>query len=186
MTTQVIINVTDYSGGGSPPASDPEGAGLYLPSAYEATPFFAIVEFLIETVTIDPQTGEETVILTPASSVTSDFDFETYNMTYTQINNYTIRIDGPILNVFTDQFYQFAVPDDTTPIPNITTPILPFDTDVEFYSVIKYQKPSVNTVLFNYTFLVNNTFNTVVYQWINWRFDTAVNNIRNLASKGTL
>jgi hypothetical protein len=179
MTTELIINVTDYSGGGSPPGSDPAGAGLYLPDAYEATAFFAVIEFLIQETIIDPETGEETITVTPVSSVTSDFDFAAYNMTYTQINNYTVRLDGPILNVFTDQYYQFVLSD-------MSTPILPFDTEEEFYSLIKYQKPSANTILFEYSFLVDEVFDTAVYQWINWKYETAVNNITSLSTKGTL
>ena len=176
---EVIINILDTGGGGGPPVSDPDGEGLYLPDAYEATAFFAIIEFLIQETIVDPETLEESVIITPASSVTSDFDFESYNITYTQINANTIRIDGPILNVFTDQYYQFVLPD-------LSTPILPFDTEEEFYSLIKYQKPASNTILFEYSFLVNDLYDTAVYQWINWKYETAVNNIQALASKGTL
>jgi hypothetical protein len=173
---EVIINILETGGGGSPPASDP-GEGLYLPDAYEATTFYAIVEFLIQTTTVDPLTEEETIETVPATSVTSDFDFEAYNITYTQINDYTIRIDGPILNVFNDQYYQFVLPD-------LTTPILPFNTEEEFLSLIRYQKPSVNTTLFTYSFLVNESYETAVYQWINWLYDSAVGNIEDLVSRG--
>lgn len=177
MTTQVIIEILGSGGGGSPPVSDPDGVGLYLPSAYEATEFFAVVQFLIEETEIDPITEEETVTVTPASSVESDFPFSFYNITYTNINDSTIRIDGPILNVFQDQFYQFVLPD-------LTTPVLPFNTEEEFLSLIKYQKPSNNTILFEYEFLINEQYDTEVYQWINWKYETAVGNIENLVLQG--
>lgn len=177
MTTEVIINILDTGGGGSPPVSDPDDEGLYLPDAYEATAFFAIVEFLIQETIVDGESEEETVIITPASSVTSDFDFAFYNITYTQINANTIRIDGPILNVFQDQYYQFVLPD-------LSTPILPFNTTEEFLSLIRYQKPASNTTLFEYSFLVNEVYDTAVYQWINWKFESAVGNIDDLVSRG--
>lgn len=177
MSTRVIINILETGGGGSPPETDPAGEGLYLPNAYEATPFFAVFEFLIEETIVDPESGEETVNLFPATTVTSDFNFEFYNITFTKINNHTVRIDGPIFNVFQDQFYQFVLPD-------LTTPILPFDTEDEFLSLIRYKKPSSNQILFEYTFKVNETFDVTVFQWIIWLFNTAINNIDALIARG--
>lgn len=181
MTRQVIINILETGGGGTPPESDPVGVGLYLPDAYEGTPFFAVVEFLFEEIIIDPETEEETVIITIPNDVTSDFDFENFGLEFTKVNVNTVRIEGSIINVFLDQFYRFVLPD-------LTTPILPFDTEEEFLSLIEYKKPSSNTVLFEYTFKVFDsptTFEEVsVFQWINWLFTSAVANIDALVAKG--
>jgi hypothetical protein len=177
MTTEVIIEVLDYGGGGTPPESDPAGEGLYLPGAYEATPFFAIIEFSLQETVIDPITLDEVVTITTASSVTSDFDFNSYGITYTDINDSTIRLDGPILNVFPDQFYRFVLPD-------LSTPVLPFNTEEEFLSLIEYQKPSANSTLFQYTFLIDEVYPATVNQWINWTYDSAVGNIESLILRG--
>ena len=179
-TSRVIINILSTGGGGSPPEEDPTNAEeLYFPSAYESLDFFVEFEFLIEETTEpdEEEGGEAEVVTFPASTVETTFDFDAYNITYTSINDYTFRIEGPILNVFQDQFYQFVLPD-------LSTPQLPFDTEEEFLSLIKYQKPASNTIEFEYDFLVNNTFDVSVYQIIVWRFQTAVNNIANLVSKG--
>jgi hypothetical protein len=177
MSTRVIINVLETGGGGDPPDQDPAGAGLYLPTAYEATPFFAVFEFLIEETIIDPVTNEEIINVYPATKVTTNFNFSQYSITYTQINANTSRIDGPVLNAFPDQFYQFVLPD-------LSTPILPFDTEEDFLSLIRYKKPSANQILLEYTFEVNDTFNVSVFQWIIWLFVTAVNNIDALVARG--
>jgi len=177
----IIINILETSGGGSPPVSDPTDPGLYLPDAYEATPFYAIAEFQFQEIVIDPETLEETIILTNPFNVTSDFNFAQYGITLTKINDYTVRIDGPVMNAFPSQYYQFVLPD-------LTTPILPFDTEEEFLSLIRYQMPSSVTILLSYAFKVysDSTVFTVapVNQWINWLFQSAVNNIDALIIKG--
>ena len=182
MTTRVIIEVLETGGGGAPSSIDPESEDLYLPSAYEATPFYAIIQFLIEeTSTINQESGEEITTVTPAFNVTSDFDFAYHGMTFTKINASTVRLDGPVINVFADQFYKFVLPD-------LTTPILPFNTNVEFLSLIEYNMPSVNNIRFDYEFKVYKTstifFDTTVYQWIVWKFESAVGNIAALVAKG--
>jgi len=182
MTTRVIINILETGGGGAPDSIDPESEDLYLPSAYEATPFYAIIEFLIEeTTVINQESGEEITTVTPAFNVTSDFDFANYGMTFTKINDSTVRLDGSVINVFTDQFYKFVLPD-------LTTPILPFNTETEFLSLIEYNMPANNNILFDYEFKVYQTattfLDTTVYQWIVWKFESAVANIAALVAKG--
>lgn len=177
--TRVIINITDTSGGGSPPVPDPGNEDeIYLPTAYEAVAFFVEFEFLIEETTTDNnESGNIEVETFPANSVETDFDFGQYNITYTKLTDNKVRIEGPILNAFTDQFYQFVLPDGSTPI-------LPFDTQEEFYSLIKYQKPANNSVELEYEFLINNQYDVSVFHIIVWRYQTAVNNIENLVQQG--
>lgn len=174
---EVVINILETGGGGSPPDSDPTVEGLYLPDAYEATPFFAVVQFLIRTTIIDPETLEETFTEEPASSVTSSFNFAQYGITYSNVDASTIRLDGPVVNAFTDQYYQFVLPD-------MSTPILPPNTTTPFYSLIKYSPPANKTILLTYTFTVNNSYDVVVNQFINWLYESAVGNIDNLVSRG--
>lgn len=178
-TTRVIINITDTSGGGSPPTADPENEEeIYLPTAYEAVDFFVEFEFLIEETTESQNEDGNTEVQTfPATSVETDFDFDQYNIAFTKINDYKVRIEGPINNAFPDQSYQFVLPD-------MTTPILPFDTQEEFYSLIKYEKPAKNFVELEYDFLVNDSFDVSIFHIIVWRYQTAVNNINNLVQRG--
>jgi hypothetical protein len=177
----VIINILETGGGGSPPISDPTEGGLYLPDAYETLPFYAIAEFQFQEITVDPETLEETITLSNPSDVTSDFNFSQYGMTLTKINAYTVRIDGPVVDAFPSQYYQFVLPD-------LTTPILPFNTEEEFLSLIRYQMPSSVTILLEYAFKVysspSNFTVAPVNQWINWLFQSAVNNIDALIIKG--
>jgi hypothetical protein len=177
----IIINILETGGGGSPPSSDPTDPGLYLPDAYESTPFYAIAEFQFQEITINPETLEEIVILTNPFNVTSNFNFAQYGMTLTKINDYTVRVDGPVVNAFPSQYYQFVLPD-------LTTPILSFNTEEEFLSLIRYQMPSSVTILLSYAFKVysdSSTFTVApVNQWINWLFQSAVNNINALIIKG--
>lgn len=183
MTTRVLINILDTGGGEDPPIPNAENRNeQYLPTTYEAVDFFVEFEFLVEETILPDQVNEgtveeEEVRVEPAVSVKTEFPFEQYNITFTEINNFTFRLEGPIFNVFTDQFYQFVLPD-------MSTPILPFDTQQQFYSLIKYQKPAKNSTELKYDFLINNTIDTSIYQIIVWRYQTAVNNIQNLVSKG--
>jgi len=180
-TSRVIINITDTAGGGSPPIPDPENSdedALYLPTAYESVNFYVEFEFLIEETTESQNEDGNTEVQTfPATSVESDFNFDQYNITYSLINDYTVRLEGPIQNTFPDQFYQFVLPD-------LSTPVLPPDTEEEFFSLIKYQKPANNSVELVYDFLVNGGLNVNVNHIIVWRFQSAVNNIQTLVSKG--
>jgi len=178
-STRVIINITATGGGGTPPVPDPENEEeIYLPTAYEAVAFFVEFEFLIEETTESQNEDGNTEVQTfPATSVETDFDFDQYNITYTKLTDNKVRIEGPIRNAFLDQFYQFVLPD-------MSTPILPPDTQEEFYSLIKYQKPANNSVELEYEFLVNNQYTVSVFHIIVWRYQTAVNNIQNLVQRG--
>jgi hypothetical protein len=177
MSSRVIINVTETGGGGDPPGNDPLGDGLYLPSTYDGVPFYVIFEFLIEETTIDPLTELETTITFPATTVTSGFNWEQYDIIYSKVNNYTVRLDGPVRNAFPDQYYRFAMPDGSLQI-------LPFDTTQEFYSLIQYQMPVSQSILLSYPFSVNMIYDPSVFHWVVWEFQSAVSNIDALVAKG--
>lgn len=183
MTKEVIINILDTGGGGSPPEADPEEDGLYLPDAFEGIFFFAEIEFLFEETIVDPETQEETSIITTPFAVESDFDFANFGLTFTKVDDSDniVRIEGGAINVFLDQFYEFVLPD-------LSTAVLPPNTDVDFFSLIKYQKPGSNTTLFEYKFKVyenaNSFIEVSVFQTIIWRFDSAAANIDAIVARG--
>lgn len=178
-TRRVVINILQSSGGGTPPPPlfEPDELDLYLPNAYEETEFFVVFEFLIEeTTTSQNEDGNVEVRIYPATNVDTTFDFSQYNITYTKINDNTIRLDGPVRDAFPDQYYQFVLPD-------MSEPILPFDTDEVYYSLIKYQEPSNKLVRLEYGFSVD-TFSPTVYHWIYWSFESAKQNIEYTIERG--
>lgn len=180
-TRRAIINVIDTEGGGNPPPPlfppGEEDADLYLPDVYEETEFYVEFEFLIEETTESGnEDGTTEVQIYPASTVETDFDFSVYGLIYTQLNSNTVRLDGPVQDVFLDQFYQFVLPD-------MSEPILPFDTSVPYYSLIKYQEPGDKLVRLEYEFEVDGLA-TTVYHWVHWSFETAKQNIEYTIPRG--
>jgi len=183
-TTTITLNIIETQGGGSPPSLTPSNEeDLYLPSAFEGLPFYVIFEFIIvETEEIGD--GSSSSITVTPTDIQSDFNFEEYGVTFT--NNYDgfsnrVRLDGPFSNAFPDQYYQFVLPD-------LSTPILPFDTEVEYLSLIKYNAPSqfVNTLeyIFNVYDGPSVFYATEVFENIVWRYESAKSNIDTVISKG--
>jgi hypothetical protein len=170
----VIITLLSSSGGGSPPDLGlTTGEDFYLPTIYEAVAFTATFKFEVED--INPLTGLLEIL--PATTVTSDFNYAEYGITYVQDNAYTVTLSQPVLNAFPDQYYQFVLPDSTTAI-------LDFNTEVPFYSLIKYQKPANNSVTFQYGFTVNESISATVNHPVVWAYTSAVANIEDIVSRG--
>lgn len=148
-----MLRITQISSSGftGPDAGD---GSVTLHSSYESVDNFVVditFEGMYEVITpgeIDPLTGLPgadviTYVYQNATDVTSTFNWSAYGMTMTKPNAYTIRISGPSREVFPDQYYKFVLPD-------LTQQILPSDTTVPFYSIIKYHKPASNSVALTY------------------------------------
>ena len=76
----------------------------------------------------------------------------------------------------------------------MTEAVLPPDTTVPFFSLIKYNKPSVNYTMKTYPFVVTRpvsygsgsttTENVSMDQWFYWRYQVAVANIAAIRTRG--
>lgn len=169
-----------------------------ITSAYEAVDNFVIdikFEGKYEVITegaLDPITGlagDPTVsyIYQNAKDVTSVYDWASIGLTMSKPNVYTVRLTGPSMNVFPDQYYKFVLTD-------FTQEVLPADTTTPFLSIVRYHKPSVNSVTLSYPFTVTiptstggtpNTSETVnVPQDFWWSFPAASANISRLKGQG--
>lgn len=189
-TRRAIVNVIEKVGGGNPPPPlfppSEEDEDSYLPDIYEKTDFYIVFEFLIEQTTESlNEDGNTEVEIYPATTVITNFDFDYYGLTYTQINSNTIRLEGAAENVFPDEYYKFVLPDEENDegIRPLKTEILPFDTSVPYYSLIEYKEPNNKLVRLEYQFIVDG-LSTVVYHWIHWSFDTAKESIEYTISQG--
>lgn len=175
--------------------TDPLESNLTLPSAYEILDNFSIditFEGMYEQITsiVDPTTGMMSTntdyVYENAVNVTSSFDWSEFGLTFSKPNAYTVRLTGPGINVFPDQYYKFVLPD-------LSEVVLPADTEVPFYSLIKYNKPAANYVMKTYPFVVTRpvsygsssteTENVSMDQWFYWRYQVAVANIASIRSR---
>ena len=174
---------------------DPLESNLILPSAYEILDDFSIDitfegMYPNETTSVDPLTGLSSTTITYdyswATNVTSSFAWSDYGITFSKPNAYTVRLEGPGINAFPDQYYKFVLPD-------LTEAILPADTEVPFYSLTKYNKPAANYVMKTYPFVVTRpvsygsgsttTENVSMDHWFYWRYQVAVANIASIRSR---
>ncbi len=171
----------------------------YIKSVYEYTYFSTTIT--MQGKYTDPMSGEFTYL--NAINHTTNYDWASHGLTYTKINNYTMKLEGPVTNVFADQYYEFSMPD-------YTSQILPFNHETPFWSLNKYQKPNPIMIEFLYPLTVtippdpmggigpdglpivptppglgSNTVEQVdLHQWVIWRYQTAINNIAYLRTKG--
>lgn len=171
-----------------------DGAGsvpdYYIKTVYEYTYFSTTIT--MQGKYLEPMSGEYTYL--NAIDHTSNFNWANYGITYTKINNYTMKLEGPVTNVFQDQYYQFSLTD-------YTSQILPYNTNLPFWSLNKYEKPNPVLIEFQYPLSVtippdptgggtgvpgttNTTENVSLHQWVFWRYQTAIDNIAYLRTKG--
>jgi hypothetical protein len=172
--------------------SDPiDGAGAvpsnYIKSVYEATYFRTTItmqgKYLV------PATEQFTY--ENAIDHTTSFVWANHGLTYTKINGHTFKLEGPVTNVFLDQYYEFSLTD-------YSSQILPFNTTTSFWSLNRYEKPNPVLTEFLYPLTitippdpnalipsVNNTVEQVdLHQWVVWRYQTAIDNILYLKTQG--
>ena len=109
--------------------------------------------------------------------------------TVTQISPNTLRLSGNALNVFTDAYYQFIMPDKTLKI-------LKADTTEKYLSLIKWEPPSTKILnaTHSITYSVTSTdiselggITTSVFdQDVFWQWRYALQQFGDLLSKGTI
>ena len=152
---------------------------FYLPSAVEILDNFS-VDIIVEGVIEDPL---DPLIVTYeyATDVTSSFDWASIGVTFTKINNYTIRLTGPVNNIFTNQYYEFKMAD-------YSIQVLPADTELPFFGLIRYQMPNPTVIMKTFPFEAELPTTGLeefeMSQWYSWRFQVAVANIAAANARG--
>lgn len=197
------VTITSQSGFSAPSADaytpPVDGSEIPpIPSAFEAIDNFSVdimFEGKYEVITpgeIDPISGLAgadiiTYVYANAVNVTSSYDWASIGLTFSKPNAYTVRLTGPGTQVFTDQYYRFVLPD-------LTQQVLPADTTVPYYSLVRYKKPSSNTVTLSYPFSVtipstygsgSTTVESIsMSQTFWWSFSVAQANIARIKTQG--
>ena len=187
MTVRITqANVSGFTGDGELVPVDPEQAQFYIPSAVEILDNFSI-DLIFEGVYPDPV---DPLIVTYqyATDVRSTFDWASIGITFTKLNAYTVRLTGPAQDVFTNQYYRFKLTD-------YTEQILPADTEIPYFGLIRYQMPNPTIIMKTYPFEADlpagvlggssaTTEQFDMFQWISWRFQVALANIAAANAKG--
>lgn len=150
-------------------------AGLLLPTVREGQFFSVDITFFDKQIIADPESGVESEIITPATEVEGDYNFDQYGLSLTIIDADTVRLSGPIQDAFPDQYYRFVMPD-------LSLQIHPPNIDQPFFSLQKYKMPDPTYILLSYGFIVTvgTPQEVTVSQWVYWDYQTAVDNITRL------
>lgn len=173
-------NISGFTADSEMIPTDPEQAQFYIPSALELVDNFS-VDIIVEEIYVDPL---DPMIISYAyvTDVRSSFDWSSIGVTFTKLNDYTVRLTGPASNVFTNQYYQFKMTD-------YSLQILPADTELPFFGLVRYQMPNPTNIMLTYPFEAKSptlgtyeSFN--MYQWFFWRFQVAVANIAAANARG--
>ena len=197
MADKVVVVFTNQSGFESvspdPLAiiTDPEGGSLpepgvtYLPTIYAGTTYSIDLQFTVKYYDpIDPRVLLGTSL---ANNVTTTFNFAQFGMSATKINASTYRISGLYSNAFPDEYYRFKMKDNTLSV-------LPANTTEDFLALVEYNMPQPVTTMKEMLFNVSApaTFNGspninwpfTMYQWVVWRYQSAVASVQSLVSRG--
>lgn len=182
----MTLRITKLNASGFSAAQDQAADQTFINSAYENIDNFSI-DIKFEGVypdAIDPLI----VTYQNATNVTSTFNWASIGLTMSKPNAYTVRLTGPGMNVFTDQFYKFKMVD-------LTEQVLQSDTTEPFLSIIQYKMPSISYVMKTYPFDVTipadvllggspTTENVDMKQWFYWKYAVAAANIASIRSRG--
>lgn len=129
--------------------------------------------------------------ISPAVTTVSLISFESTleGTNVTQVTPDTFRLSGNALNVFTDAYYQFIMPDKTLKI-------LRADTTEEYLSLVRWEPPSVKifNAVHSITYLVTTTdlielggiTTSVFNQDVFWQWRYALQQFSDLLAKGTI
>jgi hypothetical protein len=170
--------ITDPEGG-----SQPEPGIIYLPTIYAGTTYSIDIQFTVTYYdTLNALIGTSL-----ASNVTTTFNFAQFGMSAVKLNASTYRISGTYSNAFPDEYYRFK-------LKNNTTAVLPANTTEDFLALVEYNMPQPVTtnkeMLFNVS--APATFNGspninwpfTMYQWVVWRYQSAVASVQSLVNQG--
>jgi len=187
MTIRITqANISGFTGDSELVPVDPEQAQFYIPAAVELLDAFTI-DLIVEGVYPDP-IDPEAVTYKYATDVRSLFDWSSIGVTFTKINDYTVRLSGPATNIFTNQYYRFKMTD-------YTEQILPADTELPFFGLIRYQMPNPTIIMKTFDFEADlpadaitmapaSTEEFTMSQWYSWRFQVALANIAAINARG--
>jgi hypothetical protein len=164
---------------------DPEQVQFFIPAAVELFDTFSI-DLIFEAVYGDPL-DPSTLTYEYVSDVRDFFDWSSIGLTYTKLNDYSIRLSGTASNIFTDQFYRFKLTD-------YTEQNLSADTELPFFGLIQYKMPNPTTTFITFPFEADypttpssSTITTeqfgMVQQYF-WRFQVALANIAAANERG--
>jgi hypothetical protein len=170
--------VTDPEGG-----SQPEPGTIYLPTIYAGTTYSIDIQFTVKYYdTLDALIGTSL-----ASNVTTTFNFTQFGMTAVKLNASTYRISGTYSNAFPDEYYRFKM-------KNNSLQVLPANTTEDFLALIEYNMPQPVTtnkeMLFNvsapaeFNGSPNINWPFTMYQWVVWRYQSAVASVQSLVNQG--
>lgn len=171
--------------------TDPEGGGLaepgiqYLPTIYAGTAYTIDLQFTVKY--YDPIAPDTLLGTSLASNVTTTFNFAQYGMTAVKVNASTYRISGTYSNAFPDEYYRFKM-------KNNTLQVLPANTTEDFLALVEYNMPQPVTtnkeMLFNvsapaeFNGSPNINWPFTMYQWVVWRYQSAVTSVQTLVNQG--
>ena len=191
-----MLRITQANISGFTAPADQSSQEQFLPAAYEFVDSFSVDIIFegkyeqIDTV-VDPTTGASSsttsYVYQYATNVTSSFDFASLGIEFSKPNAYTVRLVGPAESVFTNQFYQFKMPD-------MSLKMLPANTTEPFLGLVHYQMPSPTYTMKEYPFAVTipATYgststvveNTTMSQWFYWKYQVAVSNVAAINARG--
>jgi len=172
--------ITDPEGG-----SQPEPGMLYLPTIYAGSAYSIDIQFTVKY--YDPIAPDILLGTSLASNVTTTFNFAQFGMTATKLNASTYRISGTYSNAFPDEYYRFKM-------KNNSLQVLPANTTEDFLALVEYNMPQPVTtnkeMLFNvsapaeFNGSPNINWPFTMYQWVVWRYQSAVTSVQSLVSRG--
>lgn len=185
-----MLRITQLNVSGFSAPQDEAVDSTYVSSAYEVLDNFSVdIKFEGKYLdTTDPLADPPVYTYANATNVTSTFDWASIGLTYSKPNVYTIRLTGPGMNVFPNQFYKFKMVDGTEQV-------LQADTTEPFFSLIQYQMPTPTYTKKTYPVAVTipadpilgggaTTENINLYQWFYWRYQVAKANIAAARARG--
>lgn len=183
----MAVRITKLNVSGFSATQEQVADQTYINSAYEFVDNFSI-DLKFEGQYEDDTGPTPVYTYLNATNVTTTFNWTQYGITYSKPNAYTVRLVGPGINVFTNQYYRFVLPD-------LSQQILDANTTQPFLSLTKYQMPSPTSTMKTYPFSVtipadpilggSATTETVnMNQWFYWSVAVARANIARLKTHG--
>jgi len=150
---------------------------LYLPTIYGGQTISIDVGFNIR------YPLDEGNVTAPATSVTALYDFAAVGINVTYLGD-VVRLSGTFSSTFENEYYEFVFDDNTLQV-------LPPNTTEDFKALVRYEMPNPVTQNNQYAFSVtgpgetgNVTLQANIGQWLVWRYQTAVTNVKTLVSQG--
>lgn len=166
----------------------PAAPSNLIKSVYQGSTFS--VKLTFEVIDQVASTGE-TVVYNPATSVacTTTAAMSSIGLTVQNTGANSLTISGTVNNAFDTEFYTYLLsPENTITISAIN------NTDVgTFYSVVKYQDPTLKEIEKTYSFTViyldpltgiQTTEYKDIYQWIYWNYAVSMAKFSAEVNKG--